>query len=345
MAAMEDRRLDTSRQGLSIPLSRRQFMFAGAAAPGLFLSAAADGHGKFPTVIEHAFGRTIIPERPQRIVTLGWSGEDPVIAMGRVPVAMTGYPYWPDGISAWNRARIGSEMPVLMNGIIDYEQIALLRPDLILAISSGLNAASYRRLSRIAPVVGWVDSPWSSDWRKQTMLTGQALGYHCEAAGLISNVDGLMDAFRTDFPEIQGRTFALISHFPQQNSCDVYLPGDMRLEMFAALGLSPSPGVAGLGNARDGRYSRTISLERLEILDCDILIAWFAEGAEAALDSQPILRTIPSIRQGAFVSLEKPEEIWAVLTPTVLSIPYGFPEIVRKISLAAKRLPVSERKS
>lgn len=338
---MGDRRLDTPRQGLSIPLSRRQMMFACAAMPALLLSGEAVGHGDFPTKIEHAFGQTIIPNRPQRIITLGWSGEDAVIALGKVPVAMTGYPYWPDGISEWNRTRIGPEMPVLMNNIIDYEQIALLRPDLILAVFSGLDAVAYRRLSRIAPVVSWVNGPWSSDWREQTQLTGHALGCRSEATKLIRTVDDLIYDFRKDYPEIQDRTFALISHFPQQNGCDVYLPGDTRFEMFSALGLRPAPGVVSLGNARGGLYSQSISLEQLDILNCDILIAWFAEGAAAALDSQPILRTIPSIRQGTFVSLEKPETIWAVLTPTVLSIPFGFPEIVSDISLAAKRLAAS----
>lgn len=335
---MGERCFDRTQPGSFTRLSRRQLVFAGAAMPALILSREAAGYGEFPVTIKHAFGWTTIPHEPQRIVTLGWSGEDAVIALGKVPIAMTGYPYWPDGISDWNRSRIGSEKPVLMNNIIDYEQIALLRPDLILAVFSGLDAVAYARLSRIAPVVSWVKGPWSSDWREQTLLAARASGRLAEASRLIHAVENLIGDFKNDFPEIQGKTFALISHFPQQNGCDVYLPGDTRFEMFEALGLRPSPGVVRLGNARGGRYSQSVSLEQLDLLDCDILITWFAEGIEAACKSQPIFSTIPSIRRGTFVSLEKPATIWAVLTPTVLSIPFGFPEIASDISRAAKRL-------
>jgi iron complex transport system substrate-binding protein len=333
------RRFNQAQSGSLARLSRRQLMFAGASAiPALMISREAVGHDSFPVTIEHAFGSTTIAHEPQRIVTLGWSGEDAVIALGKIPIAMTGYPYWPDGIADWNKNRMGSENPVLLRHAIDYEQIALLRPDLILAVFSGLDAIAYKRLSRIAPVVSWMKGPWSSNWQEQTQVTGRALGRTTESSKVIRSVENLVGDFKNTFSEIRGKTFALISHFPQQNGCDVYLPGDTRFEMFRTLGLRPSPGIARIGNAKGGFYSQSISLEQLDILDCDILIAWFAEGIEAACKSQPILNTILSIQRGTCVSLEKPETIWAVLTPTVLSIPFGYPEIVRDISRAATRL-------
>jgi iron complex transport system substrate-binding protein len=335
---MQERHFHGTGKGSLTSLSRRQLLFAGAMMPAAILSGNATAHGGFPVTIRHAFGLTTIPREPQRVLTLGWSGEDAVIALGKVPVAMTGYPYWPDGISDWNRTRIGAQKPVLMNGFIDYEQIALLRPDLILAVFSGLDAGAYERLSRIAPVVSEVEGPWSSNWQDQARLAGRALGRLSEACNLIKSVEDLLADFTVRYPEIQDKTFALISHFPQQNGCDVYLSGDPRMELFKSLGLKPSPGVTSLGNAQRGLYSRSISLEQLDILDCDILISWFAEGMEAACDAQPILRTILAIRRGTFVSLERPASIWAVLTPTVLSIPFSFPDIVNDISLAAKRM-------
>lgn len=74
------------------------------------------------------------------------------------------------------------------------------------------------------------------------------------------------------------------------------------------------------------------------MLDCDILIAWFSEGAEAALNRQPIFRTLPSVERGTVVALEDPAEIWSVLTPTVLSMPYGFPKLVSRLAAAARKL-------
>ncbi len=51
---------------------------------------AASSGDAFPVSIEHAFGSTTIQERPERVVTLGWSAQDVAYALGVPPVGMTG---------------------------------------------------------------------------------------------------------------------------------------------------------------------------------------------------------------------------------------------------------------
>ena len=281
----------------------------------------------------------MISHEPERVVTLGWGGEDTVIALGTIPVGMTRYPYWPDGIAKWNQDRIGSATPVLMSRGIDYEQIVLLRPDLILVVFSGIDEIAYNRLSRIAPVVAYRGSAWRSDWRDQTLLVGTALGRKSNAEQLIGDTDTLLANLRREHPEIIGKTFALITHFPRQNGVDVYLPGDPRFSMLERLGLRAAPGLAALGRAEGGKYSVSVSLEQLDILDSDILIAWFAEGVDAAMVAQPLLRTMPAFRDGAVIALEDPAAIWSILMPTAPAISYTYPDLVSRISVIAKRLP------
>ncbi|MDR6433717.1 iron-siderophore ABC transporter substrate-binding protein [Brucella pseudogrignonensis] len=321
-----------------VRLSRRQLLIGGIAVPSLFFIDPAKADDGFPVTIRHSFGETLVRKPPKRIVTIGWCGEDPVIALGEVPVGMTGYPYWPDKIADWNTQYIGSEKPVLMNYLVNYEQIAALRPDLILSVFSGIDGLAYQRLSQIAPVVCPLNGAWTSDWREQTLLAGHAMGKTSQATQLIDAVDQSIDDLRTRHPEIAGKSFALVSHFPRQNGFDVYLSGDSRFVMFEQLGLRPCQGVVNLGKAEGGRYVKPVSLEQLDVLDCDILIAWFSEGAEAALNRQPIFRTLPSVQRGTVVALEDPAEIWSVLTPTVLSIPYGFPKLVSRLAAAARKL-------
>ena len=43
----------------------------------------------FPVTLEHAFGETEIEAEPTRVVTLGWSDQDVVLALGVVPVGAT----------------------------------------------------------------------------------------------------------------------------------------------------------------------------------------------------------------------------------------------------------------
>ena len=52
----------------------------------------------FPRIVEHAFGATTIPGPPERIVTLGWSGEDAVLALGMVLVGMPRYRFFESGM-------------------------------------------------------------------------------------------------------------------------------------------------------------------------------------------------------------------------------------------------------
>ena len=89
------------------------------------------------------------------MVTIGFSEQDPVLALGVKPVAVRewfgGHPYaaWP-----WAVDDLGDAEPTVLTmpfGELDYERIAVLRPDLIVATHSGITEEEYERLSRIAP--------------------------------------------------------------------------------------------------------------------------------------------------------------------------------------------------
>jgi ABC-type Fe3+-hydroxamate transport system substrate-binding protein len=49
------------------------------------------GSGAFPVTIEHKFGSTTIPERPDRVLSLGYQEHDAIFALGVTPIAVR---YW-----------------------------------------------------------------------------------------------------------------------------------------------------------------------------------------------------------------------------------------------------------
>lgn len=331
---MKHRRLIRKQKGQSSPtnMGRRRVLFGMTAMSLVTVADKVHGDTPFPTTIRHAFGVTDVSREPVRVVTLGWGGEDAVIALGKVPIAMTRYPYWQSGIADWNMAAIGASKPVLLGNSLDFELIALLKPDLILAVFSGIDAFAYQRLSRIAPVVAFEKAPWLADWRTQMRLAGRALGRVSAAQNLINSTEEKLDFLRRKYPNLQNKTAALVAHFPMQAGIDVYLDGDTRFDLLKSLGLVTPHTIAGLGRADRGRYSVSIGLERVDIIDADVIVGWFGHGLHAAIKAQPILATVPAIKNGQVVTLESPDEIWSVLSPTAPSILQGYPQLAKRIS-------------
>ncbi|WP_145981355.1 ABC transporter substrate-binding protein [Pseudonocardia sp. HH130629-09] len=113
----------------------------------------------FPLTLDHAFGTTTIPARPQRVVALGSAdvavarvlGADVVGSLRNAGESQPQAPYltpFPDGVLTI------SELEPL-----PLERIAAYRPDVILAVSSYLvtDRDAYERLSAIAPTVVYRD--------------------------------------------------------------------------------------------------------------------------------------------------------------------------------------------
>src|SRR3954469_9058016 len=138
--------------------------------------AAAETEAKaFPVTIAHKFGETTITKAPKRIVVVGLREQDSLLALGIVPVATTEwYGKHPGAIFPWAEKALGDapkpEVLSFTDGI-QVERVAAQRPDLILAVYSGLDKKDYDTLSKIAPTVaqppGQVD--WGSSWQDEIL--------------------------------------------------------------------------------------------------------------------------------------------------------------------------------
>lgn len=116
--------------------------------------------------VRHAFGDTTIPGPPQRVVSAGLTEQDDLLAVGVVPIAVTdwfgGEPF---GVWPWAQRQLAGAQPAVLNldNGIPVEEIAALKPDLIVATNAGLDADTYAKLSEIAPTVAQTGSGRSSN--------------------------------------------------------------------------------------------------------------------------------------------------------------------------------------
>jgi len=301
--------------------------------------AASDA---FPVTIEHAFGETVIESEPQRVLTLGWGSGDAVLALGVVPVGMEAQNYGGDenGVLPWAAdalADLGGDAPLIFPATADapaYEQIAEAAPDLILATYSGITEEQYDLLSEIAPVVAYPDLPWTTPWRDVISITGTALGKSTAADEVLASIDEIVAEKAAEHPEFAGKTFA--ATYDVGGTFYVYKPADPRVEFLIDLGLESAPAVDALSNG-DSSFYYTLSYEKLDALDSDLLIGYF-ENQETgeAFAAQPYAQSIPAVAAGGLVSVEGAALVSSVSPPTALSLPWGVDSFVDAIAAALK---------
>ena len=162
---------------------------AAACSPEKPGAVAKDGS----VTVKHAFGETKIPSPPKRVVSAGYNEQDDLLAVGVVPVAVTNwFGDQPFGVWPWAQPKLGTAQPVVLdlsNGI-QIDQIATLKPDLIVATNAGLDADTYAKLSAIAPTVAQSgEDAFFEPWKDQANIIGQAVFKDADMGKLISDLD------------------------------------------------------------------------------------------------------------------------------------------------------------
>lgn len=305
-------------------------------APGGGGAAAGEG---FPVTVAHKYGQTEIPAAPQRVVSLGYTDQDAILALGVVPVAIREFTgNQPSATWPWARDRLAGAQPqVLAQGQVSTEQIAALRPDLIIGISAGLTQAQYDTYSRIAPTVaapaGFVD--YGTPWQDATRLTGQALGKQAEAEKLVGDLEARIAQTRARFPQLEGKTVAGVRPSTASRAeFFVWGPQDLRARFFAALGMRGVPAFD--QNAGDQFYG-SLSTEQLGQLDqADAVVLITSSAAErTAFASQPGYPALQVVRENRVVTLDDTEAA-ALSFSSVLSLPSVLDTLPPKLATAVR---------
>lgn len=310
----------------------------------LVLTAAASplAAQDFPVTITHAYGETVIAERPERVATWAWGNTDAVLALGIKPVAMPFLSYGggDNGVHPWAEdvlEEMGGEMPVLLAEGEEppYEQILTADPDIIIAAFSGITEDQYQRLSEIAPTIAYQGAAWSTPWQEVTLTAGRALGLETEAEALVAETEQLVAETVAQYPVLEGTSFIALNDF--EGSLAVYAGLDSRVKFLTDLGLVYAPSLDELGGDDESFYF-PVSYENSDKLVSDILVSYYEE--QAASDeffSQPYIARLPQVEAGAYASIVGIEEVAAVSPPSALSLRWGIGDYVAQLAAAAEK--------
>ncbi|MFF0451328.1 iron-siderophore ABC transporter substrate-binding protein [Streptomyces sp. NPDC004609] len=303
----------------------------------------ATAAGAFPVTVEHAFGSTQITKAPQRVVSVGYTDDQAILALGIKPVGMVDqYPnppgktpdintQWP-----WVKDKWGDSRPevVMSNGDSgpNYEKIAALRPDLIIAVYSEIERAAFDRLSRIAPTVGRTKAekePFSAQWQDNALHIAKALGKADEGTRLVRDIQGKLDAARKAHPEFANQTAVPLSWF--KTSVAPFTTTDVRGRLVTGLGFK---GATEIDKIADGKFYTVLSPERIDLIDVDHIFVINDRADQEALKKFKLFTNLTAVKKGKVSYLldsEGPAVGAAMSQATLLSLPYAIDELVKSV--------------
>jgi iron complex transport system substrate-binding protein len=243
---------------------------------GTDAKAAGDspaGKSAFPVTLQHKYGSTTVESEPKRVVTVGLTEQDALLALGVVPVGTTewlgGYP---GAVGPWAKDELGkADKPTVLKDTgsgPQFEKIAALKPDLILALYSGLTKEQYGTLSKFAPTVAQPKeyTDYGIPWQELTKQVGKAVGKPDEAEKLVKGVEDRFALERKEHPEFKGAEALMATPY---EGLFVYGSQDSRSRVLTDLGFTlPS----GLDKAIGDGFGANISKERTDLLDTDALV-------------------------------------------------------------------------
>ncbi|MEU2264376.1 iron-siderophore ABC transporter substrate-binding protein [Streptomyces sp. NPDC019645] len=309
-------------------------------------ASTSGGGGAFPVTIAHKYGSTTIKSEPKRIVTVGLTDQDAVLALGEVPVGTTEWLGGYEGaVGPWARDALGGgPAPTVLKDTgtgPQVERIAALKPDLILALYGGLTKEQYASLSAFAPVLAQPKehNDYGIPWQEQTKTVGRALGKAEEAAKAVESVEAKIAATAEEHPGFKGTTAVMATPY---EGIFVFGSQDSRSRVLTGLGFAMPDG---LDTAIGDKFGANISKERTDLLDQGVVV-WIV--GDVAKDRQKLhkdasYRDLKVVKEGREVFVDETSDFGhATSFVSVLSLPYVVERLAPQLAAAVDGSPATK---
>jgi iron complex transport system substrate-binding protein len=299
-------------------------------------ASTSAGSGEFPVKISHALGTTTIQEEPKRIVVVGYTDQEPLLALGIKPVgAMDWFGQGTFGKWPWERDAWGGEPAAIVSSKsyeIDFEKVAAQRPDLILGVYAELKRGDYDKLSQIAPTVAQAKGDaYTTPWRDMTRTIAKAVGRVEEAEKLIEDTEARFAAFRKAHPEAAEQVALVVDAGTAPKSYYPFSSKDPRGQFLRELGYKPSARIDELAGKT---FGTEIAKERVDLLDVDRLFLLIDAPARKRLAQDELFNRLDVAKDGRVTDLAyyTSDQLGAAVAfNSVLSIPYAVDGIEKSL--------------
>ncbi|MGI5452289.1 ABC transporter substrate-binding protein [Streptomyces sp. CA-249302] len=290
-------------------------------------AAKAGDSAAFPVTIKHKFGDTKISAAPKRVVVIGNGGTDDVdalYALGITPVAISKDSFAADGVYPWLKDKIDTKKTKLLDTVngVDFEQVAALQPDLILATSDFTLDKDYKKLAAVAPTIGYETAWGAQSWQEHVEVVGKAVGKEEQAEQVVKDTEADIAKVKANHPKMAGKTYSLSIGNTPAKIYTIASESDFAAKLMSELGLGLTSSVKNIKTV-NGSPTGELSFEQLDKLDADlVVIAFTTTDLQKAFESSALVKNMSAVKEGNYVVTDV-ETISQLRSPSVLGIPWA----------------------
>ena len=340
-------------------VSRKSFILGTAALSSTALLAAcgrssgsSSASGKTIS-IKHVYGTTEVPEGATKIATLAWANQDVLLALGIMPVGFSKQDWGVtdgSGMLPWTKEKVeemvskGAAQPKLFDddgGVkINPQAVNATKPEVILAVYSGMSKEEYETLSKIAPTVAYPKIAWGTPWRETITIDATAVGKKTEGEKLVADLEKQVADAVAKHPQIKGKaaTFCYTAE-GDATKFGYYTTADPRTAFLSDLGMKVPASVEKASKKSSSAFNVDVSTENADSLnDFDLIVMYGTESDLATLQANSLLSQVRAIKNGAVAFVGNNDPQAASTNPGPLSIPWGIENYVKLIAVAADKV-------
>lgn len=341
-------------------VSRKSFILGAAslsttallAACGRSKSASSTTSGKTIS-IKHVYGTTEVPADATKVATVAWANQDVLLALGIMPLGFSKQTWGVtdgSGMLPWTKEKVdeltanGAAQPKLFDddgGVkINPQAVNATKPEVILAVYSGMSKEEYETLSKIAPTVAYPKVAWGTPWRETIAINATAVGKKTEGEKLVADLEKQVADAVAKHPQIKGKAAAFCyTAKGDATKFGYYTTADPRTAFLPDLGMKVPASVEKASKENASAFNVDISTENADSLnDFDLIVMYGTESDLAAMQANSLLSQVRAIKNGAVAFVGNSDPMAASTNPGPLSIPWGIEKYVGLIATAAGKV-------
>ena len=341
-------------------VSRKSFILGTAslstttllAACGRSKSASSTTSGKTIS-IKHVYGTTEVPADATKVATVAWANQDVLLALGIMPLGFSKQTWGVtdgSGMLPWTKEKVdeltanGAAQPKLFDddgGVkINPQAVNATKPEVILAVYSGMSKEEYETLSKIAPTVAYPKVAWGTPWRETIAINATAVGKKTEGDTLVADLENQVADAVAKHPQIKGKAAAFCyTAEGDATKFGYYTTADPRTAFLSDLGMKVPASVEKASKENASAFNVDVSTENADSLnDFDLIVMYGTESDLAAMQANSLLSQVRAIKNGAVAFVGNSDPMAASTNPGPLSIPWGIEKYVGLIATAAGKV-------